>query len=321
MERMQSTWENVVEMDMSESGVRPVTLRELGEMGLDLDAILDMPLGYSQSNGTIALREDLAAIYPGRDARPHRGHQRHLRGELPAGAQRCSATATRSRSKSRTTCSMGRAQEPGREGQPLPAAHRPATGSPTGTSSSARSIRRRGWSTSRIRITRAARCSPKTPCSASWRAAKRSARTCWPTRSTWARRSTASARRSFWGMSDRVIVTSGLSKAYGIPGVRIGWIVGPEGRGRGVLEPARLPHDRAEQDFRRGGARGGAGRESREAVRAHARHPAAEPAGDARMGRQLRRLPDVPRAAGRRAVPDALRFRHAELSSCASASA
>ena len=29
MERMQSTWENVVEMDLSESGVRPVTLREL----------------------------------------------------------------------------------------------------------------------------------------------------------------------------------------------------------------------------------------------------------------------------------------------------
>ena len=33
--------------------------------------------------------------------------------------------------------------------------------------------------------------------------------------------------KSFWGMSDRVIVTSGLSKAYGIPGVRIGWMVGP----------------------------------------------------------------------------------------------
>jgi len=65
MERMQSTWENVVEMDMSESGVRPVSLRELAVMGLDLDSILDMPLGYSQSNGTIALREGLAALYPG----------------------------------------------------------------------------------------------------------------------------------------------------------------------------------------------------------------------------------------------------------------
>ena len=36
MERMQSTWENLVEMDMSESGVRPVTLRELANMGLDI---------------------------------------------------------------------------------------------------------------------------------------------------------------------------------------------------------------------------------------------------------------------------------------------
>jgi aspartate/methionine/tyrosine aminotransferase len=38
---------------------------------------------------------------------------------------------------------------------------------------------------------------------------------------------TAPRTKSFWGMGDRVIVTSGLSKAYGIPGIRIGWIVGP----------------------------------------------------------------------------------------------
>src|SRR5512142_2043267 len=65
MERMQSTWENLVDYDMSESGVRPITLRGLVEMGLDLDAALDMPLGYSQSNGTLPLRERLSALYPG----------------------------------------------------------------------------------------------------------------------------------------------------------------------------------------------------------------------------------------------------------------
>src|SRR5262249_11097669 len=45
--------------------------------------------------------------------------------------------------------------------------------------------------------------------------------------------------KSFWGMSDRVIVTSGLSKAYGIPGVRIGWIGAPP---RGI-EQCRTQHD------------------------------------------------------------------------------
>ena len=67
---MQSTWENLVDYDMSESGVRPLTLRELVEMGFDLDAFLDQPLGYSQSNGTdSSCGRILAAIHPGRQRR------------------------------------------------------------------------------------------------------------------------------------------------------------------------------------------------------------------------------------------------------------
>jgi hypothetical protein len=65
MERMQSTWENLVEYDMSESGIRAVTLREMMKLGFDLEALLDTPLGYCQSNGTISLRERLAALCPG----------------------------------------------------------------------------------------------------------------------------------------------------------------------------------------------------------------------------------------------------------------
>jgi aspartate/methionine/tyrosine aminotransferase len=35
---------------------------------------------------------------------------------------------------------------------------------------------------------------------------------------------------TLWSRSDRVLVTGGLSKAYGLPGLRIGWIVGPPSR-------------------------------------------------------------------------------------------
>src|SRR5215831_14068539 len=63
MERMQSTWENLVKYNLSESGVHPVSLRELIPDPRDLDEMLQLELGYGQSNGTIELRERIAAMY------------------------------------------------------------------------------------------------------------------------------------------------------------------------------------------------------------------------------------------------------------------
>jgi aspartate/methionine/tyrosine aminotransferase len=64
MERMQSTFENLVDFNLSESGVHPLTPREL--LGPDrLDVVLDQPLVYTQSNGTIELRSLIAGLYPG----------------------------------------------------------------------------------------------------------------------------------------------------------------------------------------------------------------------------------------------------------------
>jgi len=63
MERWQSTWENRVEYNLSESGVHPLRISELLD-GNDTE-FLNRPLEYTQSNGTDELRKIIAAMYPG----------------------------------------------------------------------------------------------------------------------------------------------------------------------------------------------------------------------------------------------------------------
>ena len=64
LERWQSVWENRVELNIAESGVEPLTVRELVGDAADLGRVLDVRLGYPQTNGSEELRERIAALYP-----------------------------------------------------------------------------------------------------------------------------------------------------------------------------------------------------------------------------------------------------------------
>ena len=226
MERMQSTWENIVDYDMSESGVRPLTLREIVEMGFDLEAFLDQPLGYSQSNGTIELRERIAAGYPGATIDPI---------EVTNGTSEANYLIALSQLRPGDLVAMevpNYMQMPGVV-RSLGAAIQPF-----------RLVQDAGWEPDWTEFERAVTQStrllylsnPNNPTGAvlSNEAMERIVERCNRTGTLiladevyLGAEIDGPRTRSFWGMSDRVVVTSGLSKAYGIPGVRIGWIVGP----------------------------------------------------------------------------------------------
>src|SRR5262245_19062160 len=65
MERMQSTYENQVAFNLSESGVHPLQLGDLVADDAARSALMREPLRYTQSNGTQPLRELIAARYDG----------------------------------------------------------------------------------------------------------------------------------------------------------------------------------------------------------------------------------------------------------------
>jgi aspartate/methionine/tyrosine aminotransferase len=226
MERMQSTWENVVEYDISESGVRPVTIRELIELGLDLDGMLDVPLGYSQSNGTIVLRELLTAHYPG------------------AAVDQIEVTNGTSEANYLVALSLLTVGDEVAFEVPN---YMQLWGVPQSLGAVVRTFTLRSdagwepdWDEFERAVTRKTRLvylsNPNNPTGSvlSDAAMDRIVRRCDEVGAyliadeVYLGAEIHRARtKSFWGSSDRVIVTSGLSKAYGIPGIRIGWIAGP----------------------------------------------------------------------------------------------
>src|SRR6204780_3128945 len=65
LERWQSVWENKVELNISESGVHPLSTSELVPDAAVLQKILDVPQYYPQTNGSEELRSAIAEFYPG----------------------------------------------------------------------------------------------------------------------------------------------------------------------------------------------------------------------------------------------------------------
>lgn len=226
MERMQSTWENLVEYDLSESGIRPVTLRELTGMGLDLETLMDVPLGYSQSNGTTELKERIAAIYPG--------------------ASVDNVEVTNGTSEANYVLALALLREGDDFALEMPN-YMQLWGVPRSVGANVREFRLRfddDWNvdwesferadTPKTRLVYVSHPNNPTGKVIDEEAMKRIVARCEEV-DAWLLSDEVylgaeidrPRTKSFWGMSDKVIVTSGLSKAYGIPGIRIGWIVGP----------------------------------------------------------------------------------------------
>jgi aspartate/methionine/tyrosine aminotransferase len=239
LERWQSAWETRVRINLSESGVHPLSIAELLALsGGDREELERLPLGYSQSNGTDELREAIAALYPG----AHRDQVLVTVGSAEANFVACWTLL-----------------EPGDRAAILVPTYMQTWGLAQvfGAQVSTFSLRaERGWEPDpdevRAAITPGTKLvvvtNPNNPtghilsdaaremilervrasgawllCDEVYQGAERNGRT----------------TASFWGSYERVLVSNGLSKAYGLPGLRLGWLLGP----REMTEPFWRRHD------------------------------------------------------------------------------
>jgi aspartate/methionine/tyrosine aminotransferase len=227
LERWQSTWENRVRFNLAESGVHPLSIQELlGLAGASAVPLLEVRLGYSQSNGTDLLRQRIAALYPGASS----DHVLVTTGSAEANFVACWRLLEPGDKVAMLLPNYlqiwGQAQNLGaqvrgfelRESngwEPFPeevrAAIAPGTKlvvvtnphNPTGhvLSDDAR----------RVILERTREVGAWLLADEVYAGAELSGRT----------------TPSFWGGYDKLICVSGLSKAYGLPGLRIGWLVAP----------------------------------------------------------------------------------------------
>jgi aspartate/methionine/tyrosine aminotransferase len=231
MERMQSTYENYVEYNLSESGVHPMRVNELLEMGGGAERFLGTALGYSQSNGTEELRDRIAAFYDGakRDniLVTNGGSEANyatLWSLLERGDRVAFMIPNYLQARGLSRAFAGRA-DPFRLAPRLDGGRMRWALDADGLS---RAVTKR---TRVILVT-----NPNNPTGAILTEEEmdevvRAARRCgaWIVADEIYRGAEVSGRTtpSFRGLYDRTLVTSGLSKAFGLPGLRIGWVAGP----------------------------------------------------------------------------------------------
>jgi hypothetical protein len=229
MERMQSTYENQVAYNLSESGVTPLDLGNLVDEPAVHDALMRERLRYTQSNGTGRLRELIASQYPG---------------ATPDNVQ---VTNGGAEANYITTWNL---VEPGDEVVFMVPSYMQTWGLVRAFGGLVREwplVRPDGSNRWRMDVDALDRlvtpktklivvCNPNNPTGARFDdadldrvAAAATRHGSWILSDEVYRGAERDGRETptMWGRSDRVVITSGLSKAYGLPGLRVGWIVGP----------------------------------------------------------------------------------------------
>jgi len=231
MERLQSEWEHRVAWNLAESGVHPLRVEELVESDDDRMALLAQPLGYPQTNGTLELRTLIASMYPG------------------AGTEHVQVTNGGSEANCITLMHL---LAPGDDVVAMMPNYMQVRGLARGLQAhvhhwqlvddSGSNAPKWRLDLDRLRAlvtprTRAILlCNPNNPTGARLTPAEldeicgiASRHGAWIVSDEIYQGAELDGADTptIWGRYERVIVTSGLSKAYALPGLRVGWLVAP----------------------------------------------------------------------------------------------
>ena len=227
LERLQSIWEHRVAWNVSESGVEPLRVEELADTTEARNALLRQELAYTQTNGTAELRALIADLYSG---------------ATPAHVQVTNGG-------SEANCiSLWHFVQPGDEVVMMMPNYMQAAGIARALGATVRAWNLVDEGTrwrvdfdalsalvnARTRLILV--CNPNNPTGACFGAAEldeicriAGRNGAWVLADEIYRGAELQDEETptMWGRYERVLVTSGLSKAYGLPGLRIGWIVAP----------------------------------------------------------------------------------------------